>query len=71
MTPIRTFDTLVEANLARIALRAQGIEATVVGLDVAFEGGAGGVRLLVADDDADAARRLLAKTQPGSDKAKS
>jgi len=69
MTPIRTFNTRVEADLARIALSAAGIEATVVGLDVALEGGAGGVRLLVADDQADAARKVLAK--PGSGKPKS
>lgn len=61
MTPIRTFNTHVEADLARIALNAEGIEATVVGLDVALEGGAGGVRLLVADKQAAAARKILAK----------
>jgi hypothetical protein len=61
MTPIETFNTRVEAELARIALSAEGIPATVVGLDVAFEGGAGGVRLLVADEQADAARKVLAK----------
>jgi hypothetical protein len=71
MTPVRTFNTLVEADLARIALSAEGIEATVVGLDVALEGGAGGVRLLVADKQAAAARKILADAQPGSGKAKS
>jgi hypothetical protein len=71
MTPIRTFNTRVEADLARIALSAEGIEATVVGLDVALEGGAGGVRLLVADDQADAARKALAKAKPASGKPKS
>ena len=64
MTPVRTFNTQVEAEVARIALNAEGIEATVVGLDVALEGGAGGVRLLVADEQAAAARKILAK--PGS-----
>jgi hypothetical protein len=68
MTPVRTFNTRVEADLARIALSSEGIEATVVGLDVAFEGGANGVRLLVADDQADAARRILARSQPRSGK---
>jgi hypothetical protein len=63
MTPIKTFNTRVEAELARIALSAEGIQATVVGLDVAFEGGAEGVRLLVADEQADAARKALAKGQ--------
>ena len=65
MTPIKTFNTRLEADIARIALRAEGIAATVVGLDVAFEGGAEGVRLLVADEQADAARKILANTQPG------
>ena len=70
MTPIRTFNTRVEADLARIALSSEGIESTVVGLDVAFEGGANGVRLLVDDDQADAALKILAKSQPGAGKAK-
>jgi hypothetical protein len=68
MTPVRTFNTRVEADLARIALSAKGIESTVVGLDVAFEGGAGGVRLLVPDQYAAEARKILAKAQPGSGK---
>jgi len=65
VTPVKTFDTRVEADLARIALRAEGIEATVVGLDVALEGGAEGVRLLVADDKAAAARKILASPPRG------
>ena len=65
MTLIRTFSTRADADLARIALGAEGIAATVVGIDAAFEGGAEGVRLLVADDQADAALEILAKT-PGS-----
>jgi putative signal transducing protein len=68
MTPIKTFNTRVEAELARIALSAEGIPATVVGLDVAFEGGAEGVRLLVADDQADAARKALANGQSDADR---
>jgi hypothetical protein len=70
MTPIKTYNTRVEADLARIALGAEGIAATVVGLDAALEGGAEGVRLLVADDKADAARKVLAKTQHGAGKKK-
>jgi len=70
MTPIKTFNTRVEADLARIALGAEGIEATVVGVDAALEGGAEGVRLLVADDQAAAARKVLAKAQPEAGKAK-
>jgi hypothetical protein len=70
MTPIKTYNSRVEADLARIALGAEGIAATVVGLDAALEGGAEGVRLLVADDKADAARKILAKGQPGAGKGK-
>jgi hypothetical protein len=65
MTPIKTFDTRVEADLARIALRGEGIAATVVGVDVALSGGAQGVQLLVADEQTDAARKILEKSQPG------
>ena len=70
MTPIETYNTRLEADLARIALSAAGITATVVGLDAAFEGGAEGVRLLVADDEVDAARKVLAKTESGAGKNK-
>jgi hypothetical protein len=59
MTLVKTYSTRTEADLARIALRAEGIAATVVGIGVAMEGGAEGVRLLVPDDQADAAREIL------------
>ena len=70
MTPIRTFNTRVEADLARIALGAEGIEATVVGLDVALEGGAGGVRLLVVDKQAAEARKSSRKRYPARSKSR-
>ena len=70
MTPIKTYNTRVEADLARIALGAEGIAATVVGVDAALEGGAEGVRLLVADDKVEAARKALAKAQRGAGKKK-
>jgi hypothetical protein len=70
MTPIGTYNTRLEADLARIALSGEGITATVVGLDTAFDGGAQGVRLLVADDKADAARKVLAKAESGAGKGK-
>jgi Putative prokaryotic signal transducing protein len=70
MTPIKTFDTRVEADLARIALRGEGIAATVVGVDVALSGGAQGVQLLVADDQVEVARKILEKPQPLAGKAK-
>ncbi len=59
MTLIKSYGTRVEADLARIELAAHGITATVVGIGVAMEGGAEGVRLLVPDDQADAAREVL------------
>jgi len=59
MTLIKTYGTRVEADLARIALDAAGIPATVVGIGVAMEGGAEGVRLLVPDDKAAEALDLL------------
>jgi len=70
MTPIKTYNTRVEADLARIALSGEGITATVVGLDAALEGGAEGVRLLVADDKVDAARKVLAKAESRPGKGK-
>ena len=68
MMAIKKFDTRVEADLARIALRGQGIAATVVGVDVALSGGSQGVQLLVPDDQADAAREILAKSGEGHSK---
>ena len=59
MTAIKTYSTRLEADLASILLRAEGIAATVVGIGLAMEGGAEGVRLLVPDDQADDALELL------------
>jgi len=59
MTTIKTYSSRLEADLASNLLRAQGIAATVVGIGLAMEGGADGVRLLVPDDQADDARELL------------
>ena len=59
MTHVKTYSTRLEADLAAILLRAEGIEADVVGVGLAMEGGAAGVRLLVADDQAAAALELL------------
>lgn len=63
MTPIRTYATRVEAELARIALHAEGISATIVGVDVAMEGGGQSVRLLVPSDLAAAAEAALGNVQ--------
>jgi hypothetical protein len=62
MLIIRTFPTQVEADLARIALEGAGIPALVVGVGTGMEGGIGGVQLLVADEQADAARKVLEDT---------
>ncbi len=59
MTPIKTYGTRVEAEIAKLALQAEGIAATVVGIGVAMEGGAEGVRLLVPDDQVEAALEVL------------
>ena len=59
MQVIKTYSTRTEADLARIALRAAGIDATVVGVGVAMEGGVASVRLLVSDEQAAAALEVL------------
>jgi hypothetical protein len=60
METIKTYPTNLEADLARIALEAAGIPATVVGVGVGMEGGVGGVQLLVSRDHAETALKLLA-----------
>jgi hypothetical protein len=59
MTTIKSYPSQVEADLARLTLEAAGIAAVVVGVGVGMEGGMGGVRLLVADDQVDAALTIL------------
>ena len=59
MKLIKTYSTSVDADLARIALEAKGIAATVVGVGVAMEGGVASVRLLVPDEQAEAALEVL------------
>jgi Putative prokaryotic signal transducing protein len=59
MTVVKTYSSRLEADLASILLRAEGIAATVVGVGLALEGGADGVRLLVPDEQADAALEVL------------
>jgi hypothetical protein len=60
MQTIKTYGTRLEADLASIWLRAEGITATVVGVGLAMEGGIEGVRLLVPDDQVEAALEVLA-----------
>jgi hypothetical protein len=59
MTHVKSYSTRLEADLAAILLRAEGINAEVVGVGLAMQGGVAGVRLLVADDQAAAAREVL------------
>lgn len=59
MKSIGTYSTRLEADLARIALEAAGVSAVVVGVGTGMEGGAAGVRLLVPDDQVEAALEAL------------
>jgi hypothetical protein len=59
MTLIKTYASRLDADLARIKLAAAGIDATIVGVGVGMEGGADSVRLLVSDERADAALKIL------------
>ncbi|MEA1072460.1 DUF2007 domain-containing protein [Sphingomonas sp. LY160] len=56
------FATRVEADLARLTLGAEGIDAVILDAEAnSFFGGGGliWVRLMVIDDDLDDARRVL------------
>lgn len=59
MKAIRTYQTRLEADLARIELEAANIPAVVVGIGVGMEGGFAGVRLIVPDNHAAAALEVL------------
>jgi hypothetical protein len=59
MQAIKTYPTRVDVDLARVALEAAGVPSVVVGTDVAMEGGAAGVQLLVPDECVAAALRVL------------
>ena len=59
MTLIKTYGTRLEADLASLALRAEGILATVIGVGVSMEVGAQGVRLVVPDEQVEAALAVL------------
>jgi hypothetical protein len=59
MQVIKTYPSRVEADLARITLSAEGIGAIVIGVGVGMEGGMDSVRLMVPDDEVDAALKIL------------
>ena len=63
MIVIGTFQTRLDADLARIALEAADIPAVVIGVGVGMEGGALGVRLMVPDDRVEEARKVLHDVQ--------
>ena len=60
------FDTRVEADLARLYLESEGVEAVLFDTEINyFYGGLVlPVRLMVLDEDAVRARRLLSKHAP-------
>ena len=68
MKLIKTYNSRLEADFAKIALKAKGIPATVVGIDLAMEGGIDGVKLLVGDEQAEAARDVLDESRQATGK---
>jgi hypothetical protein len=62
MKTVQTYSTKVEAEVAKIALAGADIPAIVVGVGTDLEGGTAGVRLLVEDENVDAALKVLAGT---------
>lgn len=70
LVTIATFDNTVQAHLVRNQLAAAGIRATLVdehtvGLNWALSNAIGGVKLIVREEDYDAAARILAS--PGAE----
>jgi hypothetical protein len=64
MRVIRSFQSKLDADLAKIALDAAGVPSLVVGTGVEFEGGASGVQLLVPDEWVAAASAALERPGP-------
>ena len=67
MKPIKTYSSRLDADLARIALEAADVPSVIVGVGVAMEGGAAGVRLLVPDEYVEAALKILKGEAPPAD----
>jgi len=62
LVELARYGTRVEADLARLALDAEGIEAVIFDAEAnSFFGGGGlvGVRLMVLDEDRDEAAEIL------------
>ena len=67
LVPVATFGTRVEADLARLALEAEGIDAVIFDAEAnSFFGGGGliGVRLMVLEEEFDEAAAILREDQP-------
>jgi hypothetical protein len=62
MKAIKTYSTRIEAEVASIRLDAAGIRSVVVGVGTGMEGGTGGVQLLLEDDGAEPALKVLRDT---------
>lgn len=56
---IKTYSTRIDADVARMTLDAAGVPSQVIGVGTDLEGGAGGVRLVVADEHVEEARQVL------------
>ena len=73
LTTVRTCTSIVEAEVARTALEAAGIEATIRHDDCGGQGpqlGLMGVELLVRSEDAARAEEILATAAtPGADES--
>ena len=62
LVPLATYNTRVEADLDRLALEAEGIDAIIFDAEAnSFFGGGGliGVRLMVLDEDFELAVQIL------------
>jgi hypothetical protein len=68
MQILRSYPTRLDADLARIALDAEGVPSIVVGTGTELEGGVAGVHLLVPEEWVAAARAALEASDP-SEKA--
>jgi hypothetical protein len=64
MRVVRSFQSKLDADLAKIALDAAGVPSLVVGTGVEFEGGANGVQLLVPDEWVAAAGAVFERPEP-------
>jgi hypothetical protein len=62
MKTVKTYSTRVDAEVAKITLAAAGVPSFVVGVGTDLEGGTGGVQLLVADENVEAALKVLERS---------